>query len=327
MSTDAAPRLDAITLENFRGVRRGEVRGLADVNVVIGRNNAGKSTLIEAITRAADALARAGDPNDADDVLGRRRDGLWGAVRAEPDSFPAELWYRADSANVPSIQMFFGDESSTVTGVWKPAVPRVLDVAQVTTKAPRDFARWVTLYRPPDATNQSIERQLWRQLLATRQDKALARSLSTIFGVEVEGLQLPPDGRMMVLFPDVGLPLDVQGDGVRAAVRCLMVLTVLRKTLLLVEEPECHQHPGSLRRFAAAVCAQAKVQEVQLLLTTHSLECVQAFLDGAAEAGSEGAVFHLSLSDGMLDARRLAPDTFGTLRDSGLDPRFLDAYA
>ena len=58
MTTEAVQRLDRIRLQNFRGVREGEVRGFADVNVVIGRNNAGKSTLLEAIVRGAVARSR-----------------------------------------------------------------------------------------------------------------------------------------------------------------------------------------------------------------------------------------------------------------------------
>lgn len=324
MTTEAVQRLEWVKLQNFRGVREGEVRGLADVNVVIGRNNAGKSTLLEAIVRGADALARA--QNDAQDILGRQRDRLWAAVRSEPEVVPAELWHRADNTRPPAVEMLISQWAWVARGAWKLPSTRTFDFAGGAPYA-YDFARWVTLFRPPDATNERIETQLWRQILATRQDKALAKSLSTIFSVDVEGLQLPPDGRMTLLFPDVGLPLDVQGDGMRAAVRCLMLLTVLRKTLFLVEEPECHQHPGSLQRFATALCAQAKAQEVQLILTTHSLECAQAFLDAAAAAQSEGVVFHLALNDGVLEAKRLAADTFSTLRDSGLDPRFLDAYA
>ena len=91
------------------------------------------------------------------------------------------------------------------------------------------------------------------------------------------------------------LPLDVQGDGTRSAMRGLIVLSLLKGTLFLMEEPECHQHPGSLERFAQAICRQAREQEVQILISTHSAECVRAFLKGADTAGSEGAVFHLTL--------------------------------
>src|SRR5262249_53535643 len=126
---------------------------------------------------------------------------------------------------------------------------------------------------------------------------------------------------------DYSLPLDTQGEGARAALRCLMVLSTMKRTMLILEEPESHQHPGSLVRFARALCAQANSQEVQLMLTTHSVDCIHAFLGAANDAQSSSAVFHLSTKDGVLDARRLTAETVTNLEETGLDVRTLDLYA
>ena len=130
-----------------------------------------------------------------------------------------------------------------------------------------------------------------------------------------------------MLFTDFSVPLEVQGDGARAALRCLMMLSALQGTLFMLEEPESHQHPGSLERFAAAICRQAREQDVQLLICTQSLECVRAFLKAAHGATSEAAVFHLKLDDGLLDATRLTPDAVETLQATGVDVRLLELYA
>ena len=183
-----------------------------------------------------------------------------------------------------------------------------------------------TVFRPEDARNSQIERQLWQKIIGPRHDKALTEACNTIFEQKAESYSLLPDGKLWLLFPTYSVPLDSQGEGNRAALRCLTLLTVLRKTLLIAEEVECHQHPASLKGFARALCKQARDQEVQLFLPTHSAECVRAFLGAAAEAGTEGAVFHLKLDDGVLDATRLAPDAAQTLLDTGVDPRFLDIY-
>lgn len=109
--------------------------------------------------------------------------------------------------------------------------------------------------------------------------------------------------------------------------RALMLLTALKQTLFIMEEPECHQHPGSLDKFATAVCNLAKVNEVQLIISTHSQECVKAFMKAAEGAKSSAAVFHLSLTDGIQTARRLDPDAVQTLAETGVDVRFLDLYS
>ena len=106
-----------------------------------------------------------------------------------------------------------------------------------------------------------------------------------------------------------------------------MVLTMMKGTLLMLEEPECHQHPGSLERFSTALCRLAKAQEVQLIISTHSSDCVRSFLQAAKTAQSDAAVFHLTLENGKQDARRLDPEAVETLTSTGVDVRFLDLYA
>ena len=79
--------------------------------------------------------------------------------------------------------------------------------------------------------------------------------------------------------------------------------------------------------MAAAICGQAKESDTQLLITTHSIECLRAFLDGSAAAGSSFAVQHLALTGGKLVARRLDAGTVGGLLRTGVDVREFDLYA
>ena len=42
-------RIESIELENFRGIRTGKIDQLGSVNVLIGRNNSGRSSILEAL--------------------------------------------------------------------------------------------------------------------------------------------------------------------------------------------------------------------------------------------------------------------------------------
>lgn len=199
------------------------------------------------------------------------------------------------------------------------------------TMPPSDAARTAFLARavaflPGDACNLEIERDSWPAVLAPRKDKLLIASINEIFGLQVEQFQLPPDGRLLLLLPDRAIPLDAQGAGTRAAVRCLIRLALAEHALFVVEHPENHQHPGSLRRLAAAICRQAKDSDTQVIVTTHSMECVRAFLDGSGAAGSSFAVQHLALADGKLTVRTLDAETVRGLDRTGVDVREFDLY-
>lgn len=309
-------RLKSIKIQRFRGIREGEIKDFADVNLLIGRNNSGKSTVAEAISLICSFLG-----GNSRDPIGRQPIGLWTEIRKTPPS-GQEACYKQDQTKPIHITVDIG---GVMVALDIPGTTKINETAEIGWI--REFANNVSLFRPIDGFNQGIENNLWPQILTKRADKSLVRALNDIFGLEVEQLQLLPNNRFLVLFTDFSIPLDVQGDGARAALRCLMMLSSLQGTLFIIEEPESHQHPGSLERFAAAICRQAKEQDVQLLICTQSLECVRAFLKAAHGATSEAAVFHLKLDEGLLTATRLTPDAVETLQATGVDVRLLELYA
>ena len=312
-------RLESVQISRFRGIREGTVDGFADVNLIIGRNNSGKSTVAEAITWAAQMFG-ARDPLDRDPM------NVWHEARRGTTEL--ELWYRQDQSEDISITVSVGDvKILRSVGRGRSVQRSEPEIRKQGDHPVREYLRQLTVFRPRDGQNQSVEKALWPKLLSDRSDKALTRMLNEIFNLDSEGFQLLPDQRLLVMFPEYSVPVDAQGDGTKSAIRCLMMLAALKSTLFIIEEPESHQHPGSLERFARAVCQQAKNQDVQLLISTHSSECVRSFLDAAEEANSESAVFHFKLDDGLLEAHRLDAEAARTLQETGVDVRYLDLYA
>ncbi len=84
--------IESLHIRNLRGVRECSINGLTDVNVLVGRNGVGKSTVLEAIYLASswaglrDHLGR----DKVDYVVARRAsrrnwDALWFAKNVEED--------------------------------------------------------------------------------------------------------------------------------------------------------------------------------------------------------------------------------------------------
>ncbi len=318
-------RISSVTLTNFRGIREGKVDGLVDVNIVIGRNNSGKSTVAEGITRAA-------VPWGSSPVFGQRALQTWLRDRHETAPVDDEVRFGGHRDQEAWVEVSFENAATRPISMGMTATPHNSNHVSGRGNvggAPDclSFARNIAVFRPPDASDPTIEEHAWERILNVRYDKRIVTSLSTIYGTAVDQLALQPSGRMRILLPQQGRSLDVQGDGMRAAVRSLIMLGGLDKTLFIVEEPESHQHHGALQRFAMALCQQAQSQEVQLFVTTHSLECVNAFLLAAKEASSEAAVFHFEVRDGKLDARRIDAEGALAIEGSGVDLRDLGLYA
>jgi predicted ATPase len=321
-------RLYSVSIKWFRGIREGGISGLTDVNVLVGRNNCGKTTVVEAILRLAPQLS-----GGQQDLLGRNRDGLVSDSRNESAVVVPGLWYRFDQTRPIELEVRLADGPEKrglcyheITVGQKKERP-VYKEKGVTQPRATEFLRGVACFRPQDGRDRRIENAVWQQLLASRKDKALTKALNGVFDLGADSIHLLPNQSLMVGFEDHAVPLDSQGDGTRAALRALAVLAMLKGTLLLMEEPESHQHPASLERFAQTVCRQAGEQDVQIIISTHSIECVRAFLKGAEAAGSEASVFHLTLDDGNFESRRLDAEAVETLQGTGVDVRALDLYA
>ncbi len=315
-----------MTVTNFRGIERGVISGLADVNVIVGRNNSGKSTMMEMLVRAS-----AGISGKQAEVSGRARSEFWGGSRQEGHGgVHAHLWFRNGTYRHLSAVLKLNGIDLDFSVNFSPGefVPRLTSPAvEMVSKHCIDFLGNGTAFLPQLSSQLQIHSDVWKKSLALRADKEIVAILSELLQTKVEQLHFLPDGTYMVLYPLFGIPLTSEGDGVRCAVPCLTYLSLLERTFFIIEEPESHQHPGSIRSLGTAVCRMAANRAVQLFVTTHSTEAVRAFLQGAKESGSEAAVYHFHLADGQFDARRIEQATFGSLDAAGTDVRFLDLYA
>jgi predicted ATPase len=326
-------QLQSVSIKNFRGIRDGKIDGLTEVNLLVGRNNSGKTTVMESITQCATTAGL------NQDMLGRQVIHDWQEVRQLAGAPQELMWYRQDKSKDIAIAAvitetslaglhenihfrLFGSPAQGGRQVHPAAGQTSIDAGLKL----RFFSK-TTVLRPLDAFDKQIEQRFWHGLLSNRRDKALTATLNEVFGLNAESFQLLPNNQLMVLFDDYSLPLDCQGDGTRTALRMMMVLSMMKGTLLMLEEPGCYQHPGSLERFSTALCKLAKAQEVQLIISTHSSDCVRSFLQAAKTAQSDAAVFHLTLEKGKQDARRLDPEAVETLISTGVDVRCLDLYA
>ncbi len=300
-----------IEIESLRGIERGVVDGLTDVHVLVARNQSGKTTVVEALVRAAQTVG-------ANDPAGRGRASALEMMR--PGSRPEERYF-ADSTRGATTLHFASGARAMIESRGVNVPDRI--VWQVSSAVPA--LRGTSTFRPHHAFDASPEGSAWATILARRDDKILTQGLREVFGGTLESLQMV-DQRVMLVHPDRAVSIGSQGDGLRAAFRCFLVLLLLDDTTYAIEEPECHQHPGSLRRFASALVRIAHARRVQLLVTTHSLECLEAFALAARDQQRSFGVHHLSLDGGVLDARLIEPDALDSFAKVGVDPRVLDLH-
>ncbi|MCH8831249.1 MAG: AAA family ATPase, partial [Chloroflexi bacterium] len=85
--------LRSLEIQNFKGIKQGKIDDLAQVNILVGRNNSGKSTILDALVMLRSAVV-------GTDLLGRN--GVEQIIRRRVDTGRGnlsydELWFRMET--------------------------------------------------------------------------------------------------------------------------------------------------------------------------------------------------------------------------------------
>ena len=353
--------LRGLEIRRYKGIKECVLDGLTDVNILIGRNNVGKSSVLEALYLASAAF-KFKDPLDRGDkithLLNRRGDrGLsW-------EKGKEVLWYGYDddkevevvlktiknkivkivlwsSHNHPLVAIKVGAYTpvcflcfrgfNPATKGWYPLASKDLEgTLEGDVPGFRSFVESTVLIDASLMRSiRCVEESLWPQLLMRRLDKLVVEVLKGGYDVEIEDLTYAPlygTYQLMAKLPDTAVRVDDLGDGARYALVMVMAAALARNTAMLIEEPESHQHPGGLDKTVKMLLKLAKENKIQLFISTHSVELVRLLEARGQEVGLEVATFFLERdSEGRVSVRRVRPDDRRLLEDLGLDVRFLD---
>ena len=98
---------------------------------------------------------------------------------------------------------------------------------------------------------------------------------------ELEEFKVLPKNNKWVLsaiLTKYSIPFYLLGDGIKSAFIYIALLNSVEKGIILIEEPELHQHIGSMEFIAEAIIKSRKERENQVFITTHSLEFIDLVL-------------------------------------------------
>ena len=349
--------IESLTIENLRGVRSGKVDKLSAINVVVGPNNSGKSTLLEALVLLVAPsngalglqvlLRRGGEPLvAAEQIVGggetaARVTGLvsqptagelstsFEIVRARHPAVLEEA--RSEGFEEPMLQLNLcsrlqlpggpppGDYllGYSLSDTGRVALPRVLQGPKVAFPSVRFLG-----LRDPQDLETDISRVGSADGLADL-TRALSASLPGLTDLRIQKL-----GDKFVTHAYVKgktpIPAYLLGDGAKRLIEIAAMVFAKAEETVLLEEPETFQHPRYMREIAKMIGTFA-ARGAQYVLTTHSIELIDALLDDVEARGDAApslAVHRTKLVDGELrvtsldaaTARRLRHDLLEDLR-------------
>jgi hypothetical protein len=381
--------LDSVTIDGFRGLRKLELNGLGQINVLLGGNNSGKTSVLEAIS----VILNAFKPYEWLSLVQRRDYG-----RLDESRIQSLKWCLNQSSKLSNSEEVLESSCSLschgkfliprlkVTMnelVGEPPLPTKVGIIKDTSneqegitdqrhgiKITHEIVGLKTMAFLPQSifksSNYLKESDYLRELVVW-EDELFKEVVNGDHGPSVETLspysyqlnllqtrriteylqeeflQLTP---LLQLFdtnitnlgigstygrrPSVYLvhkvlghaPLSTFGDALRRVVLIATTLGKVRDGVLLIDEVEAGYHVGTLKKVFSWLVTAAQKLNVQVIMTTHSLEALDAMLDASEAVKSELVAYHLEQDAEKTKAERFSENLLLRLRrERGLDVR------
>ena len=101
-----------ISIRNLRGIRECEIHDLGQINLLIGKNSTGKSTILESIQLVASVIIY--PPGAVSVLVNRRSNRSW---------HPQELWYKYDPTLELSVSLLFDNKNRVAVTAHRESTP------------------------------------------------------------------------------------------------------------------------------------------------------------------------------------------------------------
>lgn len=307
-------KLKGIRVEAFKGIKSCAFE-FTDATMLVGTNNAGKSSVLQAIHLASRVIQQANEANKQSTLslnaaeyvpsesyweLGHN--AVWGNKVGSPES--KVTFFFSDPNNGPDAEAFVALKSARNEGISvNPKIdPRVASLM-------RDKHSIFSAYIPGIAGIP-----LQEALISTRHIYRKAASGDSNIVLRNILLRITKENKISTLldyvhdiYPDVSLdvkfdedndyvikvnvtfsspaiitkPLEFSGAGFIHALQIFSYLVLFKPKILLIDEPECHLHPTLQTKLIISLQKRAQENDAVALITTHS-----PFISRGLPAGS-----------------------------------------
>lgn len=315
--------LPSLRIENYRVFDRIEIERLGRVNLFVGRNSTGKSSLLEAVRIYAsggspsvlweilverEEIAEDRSPEQlsvAFDQLFRGREGSWDMrppITIGPIDNPLRMettWLGSSASqhlgaslgiavpqgiSLPIMQVSFLGKSKTYP----------LDEMDLWRRRGRSDLTNSQQYVPASGLRAETVAKLWDAVALTPAEDDVTAALRFV-SPDIERMSIVGHPRTTVMAKVAGfqkpVPLRSLGDGVNRVLGiALALVSAGNGGAVVIDEIENGLHHSVQRQLWELIFATANSLNVQVFATTHSWDCIEAFQRAASSDPHEEAL-------------------------------------
>lgn len=334
--------LKNIDIANIRGIAEGSLDDLASINVFVGPNNSGKSTVLEALFIGCNPSPKEAfnrtlktrkveNPGEWFLYRGQGLPGKSGAIKVKShNGLDRHVSLKLPQGNRKDIALTWTDKKEQKLKQDQAKQKERFstekdrnkkdDAKKQLEELNKEIKDWqnervdqwpfseVNFFEPEERESTKSLHSLYT-IASQRGVIKQAKSVITEVARDIEDVEiLAPGNRPVLHFVDRtnrALPVSLAGEGIQLLLRISLELATPAGGLVMLEEPETHLHPAAIRQVARIIHATAR-RNIQVALSTHNLDMIDYLLAENDENKPNSLAFYrLQLDDGKLLTSRL----------------------
>lgn len=328
--------LKNLSIRHFRGIRQLQLDGFRRLNLLVGKNNSGKTSIMEAIFLLVGGATNPQLPLTIGQLRGQRSgrehpDSTWrclfhGMDPAKPIEIEAETMHepRPRKLRIEAVCTSRDDEEDIALGVASSETDTIISELRLnyTDSADREFitkAKFDRNTRHIDAPTterddfvrttflsarsySSLERDArqFSHLVKIRQETEVVEALRTI-EPRIERIEVVTEFGGASVYVDLGLsaliPLAACGEGFVRFFSILVELTGCRRGTLLIDEIDNGLHYSVMEQLWKLLGLLSEKHEVQIMGTTHNEELITSALEAFEGEPDQIGLFRVDRHD------------------------------
>lgn len=273
--------IDHLHIKNFLAFPELEVPELKQINLVAGKNNAGKTALLEAVWILTSDITI-----PAIETVSNRRKGR---LKYDPKN---ELLnskrlslkdYSLFSINELEVEFLFKEGIVLFRRESNGEKSRLVDFNHNPFNEDQKPKNILILSRPDYSTLS----KLWNKIALTEDEVHVLAALSASFDKKIVRISVT-DEQVLLLEEGFKTPYNIEslGEGAKRILLLALALVNSRGNVLLIDEIETHLHHSVIRKLWKIIFEYAVKWNIQVVATTHSQDAIRQFWYEAAEKES-----------------------------------------
>lgn len=328
--------ISTLELQNFRGLEHVQFENLGRANLIVGGNNAGKTSVLEALTilfgnssqlQNLPTTFRSAPRNQQNTVegfwklLGKNGDWTGLQIKTDSDSIKSE--------RLPAQRNPDGWQLCLIP----PNSPTVMPIVTFEGES-IGFSRVTSRYRSSVLSTKQQDpgeiSELFNQIAPLNPENELRLEELLKASIEPRLRRLryarPQKTNTHLVYADVGegpmLPFTQLGQAFSRALQVYCEIFANRPKILLIDEIENGLYHEGLEDYWSGLLEVLEDQDVQLFATTHSRECMEA-AHRAAKKRADYPLRYLRLDRKVNDPSKIVGSTFaGEEMQTAIDSNF-----